>query len=189
MIDNGAAAIFGRSRIRRAILALLFLEPDRRLHLREIARRAGTSAGTTAREIARLEAAGLLERTAEGHQVYFRASRSSPLAAPVADLVRRTMGAAVVLRDALHGLPGIERAAIFGSYARGRLADHSDIDLLVVGSPDRDRLTERLEVAGRQLGRPVNEVVFTTAELAARRERADSFVRSIDDGRVIEVLP
>lgn len=189
MIDNTAAALFGRSRIRRAILALLFLEPGRRLHLREIARRASTSAGTAAREIARLEVAGLLERTPEGHQVYFRASRSSPLAAPVADLVRRTMGAPAVLREALAGVPGIERASIFGSYAAGRLADHSDIDLLVVGSPDRDVLTERLETAGRGLGRPVNEVVFTASELAVRRARGDGFIRSIDDGQVIEVLP
>ena len=63
------------------------------------------------------------------------------------------------------------------------------IDLLIVGRPDRDVLTERLDEASRLLGRPVNEVVFEADELAARRERGDGFVRSIDDGQVIEVLP
>jgi DNA-binding transcriptional ArsR family regulator len=68
-----------RSAVRRRILALLPIEPPTRLHLREIQRRAGTSPGTASRELARLEAAGLVERAAEGHQVYF-SSATSPLA-------------------------------------------------------------------------------------------------------------
>jgi predicted nucleotidyltransferase len=189
MNETALVPLLGRSRIRRAILALLVLEPDRRLHLREIARRAGTSAGTAARELGRLESAGLVERERVGAQVEFRASPTSPLAAPVAELVRRTMGARAVLRDALADLAGIEGARIYGSYAAGRAGPRSDIDLLVVGAPDRDALTERLEGAGRALGRAVNEVVFTTAELEDRRGRRDGFIRSIDDGAVIEVMP
>ena len=49
--------------------------------------------------------------------VEFRASRLSPLAGPVAELVRRTMGARAVLRDALADLPGSSRP---GSTARTR---------------------------------------------------------------------
>jgi predicted nucleotidyltransferase len=168
---------------------MLVLEPDRRLHLREIARRVGTSAGTAARELARLESAGLIERERVGAPVEFRASRSSPIAEPVAEIVRRTMGARMTIRAALADVPRIEGASIFGSYAAGRAGPRSDIDLLVVGSPDRDVLTERLEQAGRSLGRPVNEVVYTPVELEERRARHDGFVRSIDDGPVIEVLP
>ena len=189
MSEVTLAPLLGRSKIRRTILALLVLDPEGRLHLREIARRAGTSAGTAARELARLEATGLVERARVGSQVEFHASRSSPLAGPVADLVRRTMGARAVLRDALADLPGVESAMIYGSYAAGRAGPRSDVDVLVVGSPDRDLLTERLEGAGRRLGRPVNEVVFAPDELSERRKRRDGFVRSIDDGPVIEVLP
>ena len=187
--DAIAAALFGRSAIRRRILALLVLDPDRRLHLREIARRVGTSAGTAARELARLEAAGIIERERVGSQVEFRANTASPLARPVAAIVRQTMGAAPTLRALLGDVAGIEQARIFGSTASGGHTARSDIDILIVGRPDRDLLTERLEAASRLLGRPVNEVVFDADALAARRERGDGFVRSIDDGQVIEVLP
>ncbi|MGD0862475.1 MAG: MarR family transcriptional regulator [Candidatus Limnocylindrales bacterium] len=88
MSENSAAAdlAVGRSAIRRRILALLMAEPDLRLHLREIQRRATTSPGTASRELARLVAAGLVEREAEGHQVYFRAT-SSPFATIVRTLI------------------------------------------------------------------------------------------------------
>ncbi len=76
----------GRSSIRRRILALLMAEPGQRLHLREIQRRVGTSPGTASRELARLVAAGLADRRAEGHQVYFTAA-SSPFATMVRTLL------------------------------------------------------------------------------------------------------
>lgn len=83
--ENAAAVdmVMGKSSIRRRILALLIAEPDQRLHLREIQRRVGTSPGTASRELALLVAAGLVEREAEGHQVYFR-----PTSSPFATMVR-----------------------------------------------------------------------------------------------------
>jgi DNA-binding transcriptional ArsR family regulator len=81
MFENTPAVelAIGRSSVRQRILALLMDESGCRLHLREIQRRAGTSPGTASRELAKLVAAGLIDREAEGNQVYFRAS-ASPLA-------------------------------------------------------------------------------------------------------------
>jgi len=85
VIENSVAAdlTVGKSSVRRRILALLMVEPDQRLHLREIQRRVRTSPGTASRELALLVAAGLVERQAEGHQVYFR-----PTSSPFATMVR-----------------------------------------------------------------------------------------------------
>jgi DNA-binding transcriptional ArsR family regulator len=66
----------GRSSVRLRILALLLENGGARLHLREVQRRAATSPGTASRELARLVAAGLVEREPEGNQVYFRGSDS-----------------------------------------------------------------------------------------------------------------
>jgi DNA-binding transcriptional ArsR family regulator len=81
MFENSPAIdlAVGRSSVRQRILALLMDDAGCRLHLREIQRRAGTSPGTASRELAKLVAAGLIDREAEGNQVYFRAS-ASPLA-------------------------------------------------------------------------------------------------------------
>jgi len=81
-----AELAIGRSTVRQRILALLMAEQPTRLHLREIQRRVGTSPGTASRELARLVAAGLIEREAEGSQVYFRASQS-----PVAAMIRQLL--------------------------------------------------------------------------------------------------
>jgi DNA-binding transcriptional ArsR family regulator/predicted nucleotidyltransferase len=91
----------GRSIVRRRILALLLAEPRPRLHLREIQRRASTSPGTASRELAKLVAAGLIEREAEANQVYFRGSAS-----PFATILRSLLVSAPTLQPASGGMAG-----------------------------------------------------------------------------------
>lgn len=76
----------GRSTVRQRLLSLLMDESCGRLHLRELQRRADTSPGTASRELAKLVAAGLIERAAEGNQVYFKASAS-----PFATMLRSVL--------------------------------------------------------------------------------------------------
>jgi predicted nucleotidyltransferase len=182
MIDNGldASLLLGRSRTRQRILALLYDRPERRAHLRAISRAVGVSVGTTARELQRLVEAGLVTRSSEGRQVYFQASAESPLFDAVRTIVRRTVGAPDVLRRHLDGLPGVQRAVVFGSYARGDTTPASDVDLLIVGRPDPDELTERVEAAQRELGRIVNYTILTEDELTERKRRGDRFVLSVE---------
>jgi len=188
MSEYIGVSLLGRSRIRQQILAILIDSPRERYHLREIARRAHTSAGTAARELERLSDASLVVSEREGRQRYFRVDTTSPLYEPVRDLVRRTIGAPAVLRRHLADVTGIERAMIFGSYADGRLKADSDIDVLIIGRPDRDTLTEALEAAAEELGRDVNEVVMTDTEYGERQQRKDGLVQSIASHRTFDVI-
>ena len=189
MTENTTGSLLlGRSKIRQRILALIMDAPDRRMHLRGIARAVGTSAGTAARELGRLDGAGLVRRTREGNQVYFEARPDQPLFGQIRDVVRQVAGAPIILRRHLSGLAGVERAVIFGSYAQGPLKSDSDVDVLIIGDPNRDDLTDRLELASLEISRPVNEVVMTQVELETRRARGDRLVESIEVCATIDVL-
>jgi predicted nucleotidyltransferase/predicted transcriptional regulator with HTH domain len=191
MVENttDAVVLLGRSSVRRRILALLFDRPERRLHLRGIARAVHASAGTVARELKRLVESGLVERTAEGRQVYFQADRDAPLFEPVLAIVQRTIGAPDVIRRHLAGVRNIESAFLYGSYARGTsVTPTSDVDLMIMGSPDLDELTDRVGAAERELGRPVNYTVLTDDEFEDRRRRGDRLVQSVEAGPTLPVV-
>lgn len=180
---------FGRSAIRLRIMAVLALNPTARYHLREVARLVDTSAGTASRELGRLVESGFIDRTREGRQVYFQIRPGGIWYESPDAIMRRTLGPRQILKREIGDLAGVKSAVIFGSYVSGRMRDDSDIDLLVIGGPDRDELTERLERAQKDIGRQVKEVVMDEHELAERRSRRDGFISSVDDGRTISVLP
>jgi DNA-binding transcriptional ArsR family regulator len=149
-----------RSRSQGDILAAIMLDPDRERSLTEIAEETGTSVSTVQREVARLEQGGLVTTTRRGNTRLVRAVTDSVIYKPLADLLAVTFGPAAVLRTALADIPGIERAFIYGSWA-ARYARRSgpvpkDIDLLVVGDPDRHVLADAVAEAEGVLRREVN---------------------------------
>ena len=122
---------------RQQVLAALLLQPDRSLHLRELARLTGSNAGTLAREVDKLTQAGLLLRSDQGNQARYSANVQHPLHAELAAIFRKTHGVLPALRAALEPLDGqIDLAFVYGSVASGTHTDHSDVDVLLIGTAD-----------------------------------------------------
>jgi predicted nucleotidyltransferase len=170
--------LFGAYRGR--VLAALLLHPDEAYHVRELSRVTGVPVGSLHRELRLLSAAGILVRSSAGNQVRFAADRSNPIFEEIASILRKTVGIADVLRDALAPLaPQIRLALVFGSIAAAREAPGSDIDVLIVGSVSFAQVVEAVSPAQERLRREINPVVFTPEELAAKLKRRDRFLMRI----------
>lgn len=153
-----------RSRITTAVLARTYIG-EGEYSVAELAAAAGTDSGNMAREVARLEEAAILRSRRIGRTKLVRANQAAPFYQPLRDLVTITLGPAQVLAEELAELDGVEEAAIFGSWAARMLGEPGpsplDIDLLVVGHPDRDDLHDATARASGRLGRQVNTVVLS----------------------------
>jgi predicted nucleotidyltransferase len=85
---------------------------------------------------------------------------------------------------------GPEKIILFGSYARGRPTEDSDIDLFIVKDTDA-RMVDRFVEVKRliydpQLRIPVSPLVYTPRELEERLEMGDDFVEEIvREGKVL----
>lgn len=86
---NGLATLlFGAYRLE--VLRLLLLNPERTLHVREIARATGKLPGTLLRELNQLADAGVLLRRRVGNQVQFQADSACPIHAELRSILRKT---------------------------------------------------------------------------------------------------
>ncbi len=165
---------------RKRVLGLLLLVPDRRYHVRELARLTGTTAGTLHKELARLAAAELLRRSVEGRHVYYQANVECPIYPELAALFRKTTGLAEVLREALLPLAGKVRFAfVFGSVARGEEHSGSDVDVMLLGEVDFVEAVQRLHPCQQQLRREVNPVIYRPEEFLRRLAAGDPFIREV----------
>lgn len=175
------------SKARRAILARAYLTPEQELHLRELVRLTGFAPRTVQREVDHLVEGGLLVERRSGNRRYLRANPAHPLFRPLREILMKTEGLVPVLAQAL-GHQGVELALVFGSFAAGTPTPESDVDLLIVGSIGLREAVRRLTPAQDTLGREINPVVWTRAELERRRSRRDPFIGRVLSGPRLFVI-
>ena len=167
------------SKVKAAVLTLLFSEEGRELNVRELARQADLSEGTVRQELARLAQIGVVAQRRSGNRTYYhRAETSHPLYGELRGLVVKTSGVVELLRDALEG-PEVQVAFVFGSVAAGTDQARSDVDLMVVGSISLRQVSRRLSEAAERIGREINPHVITEADLAERKRRRDHFITTV----------
>lgn len=173
-----AETLFGRTRT--ALLGLLLAHPDEWLHLRQIARESGTSAGTAHRELQVLVNLGLLLREPGPTAVRFKANAGHPVFPELKNLFAKTSGASELLRAGLEKLGAtVELAFIYGSVARGEERAGSDIDLLVIGPASLADVLKAIRPALETLRREVNPAVYSRAEFARKAAEGHSFIQRV----------
>jgi predicted nucleotidyltransferase len=169
-----------RSRLQAEVLTLVLLTPDREWTLTELAARVRASVSSVQREVVRAEQTGVIASRRVGNTRLVKAA-ASPLTAPLTDLLLRSFGPRQVFAEELSTVPGIESAYLFGSWAARYAGQEgrppADLDVLVIGAPDRDALDDAAQRAGARLAREVNVTI-----------RSADWWRSGDDGFHSEIM-
>lgn len=178
-----------RSRGQARLLARVFLHPDERLSLNRLARELDLDPATVQREAERLEEAGILTSERIGRARLVRPNEESPFFPELSGLVFKAFGPVPVLRERLGELAGVEAAYIYGSwasrYAGERGEAPGDIDLLIVGRPDRRKLARLCREASEELGFEVSPTVLASDDW---KSDATGFIRSIKEQPLIAVV-
>ncbi|WP_156374257.1 ArsR family transcriptional regulator [Cellulomonas sp. Leaf334] len=152
----------------------------------ELARALAEPEATVHRETRRLLETGLLTATRLGRAVVLRGNDANPVLEPLRQLLIISFGPRRELRLALSGVARIDRAYIFGSWAARFVGlpgpAPADIDLLVVGDPDRGAVDSALDGLEAKLRREIN-VTFISAD--AWEQASDPFVRGVRDHALV----
>ncbi|MGQ1803130.1 nucleotidyltransferase domain-containing protein [Serratia marcescens] len=168
------------SEYRRKVLSLLFIEAGQAFHVREIARRTATQAGTLHKELSRLAEGGILLRQRQGNQICYQANADCLIFPELAAIFRKTYGPAARLRQVLTGFgEDIERAFIFGSVASGKATAASDIDVLIVGKLSFADVIQAVYPLQATLGREINPKLYSPEEWRAVLAENSAFIQDI----------
>jgi len=174
------------SKVRAAILRMLFTKDHRKAHLREIARLSGLGAPALLREAKILMSEGLLIEEQEGNRKLYSANVQSALYAPLCDLVSKAEDAVELIRRALAKSPA-DVAFVYGSRAKGNARTDSDYDVFVIGSCGLRQLSSLLAPLREKVGVEINPYVVTREEFARRRRANDHFLNDVMRGKKIFV--
>lgn len=170
-------AIFPK--VRAEILRILFSDPSKEFHLRELSRLSNMALGSIQQEVGRLTKADLLISRRDGNRIYYRANMQHPIFPELRGIALKTTGLREQIADTLAGVPGVELAFVFGSAASGTAGAASDVDLFVIGNVGLRALAPKLRPLTSTLGREVNPYVLTRETLAAKARAGDAFIANV----------
>ena len=162
-----SSTLFGRTR--GAVLAVLFGHVGESYYLRQLARMTGITLGPVQRELRQLVDAGLVTKKTLGTQTLFSANEASPIFAEMRAIVAKTVGIRDILLTALSPLAAnIDLAFVYGSVARSREGQQSDVDLMIVGGVHFADVVDRIANAQTTLNREINPTVYTASEFRGK---------------------
>lgn len=177
-----------RSQLQGELLALVLADPNTEWTVDDLAERTGHPYQTVASEVRRLQASDIVLARSIGRSKLLRANTDSPYFRPLAQLALMAFGPPLVVEEEFTPLDGVERIFIFGSWA-ARYAGESgpaprDVDVILIGTPDRDAAYEATRQAERRLGREVNVVIRRPEDW---HSASDGFTQQLRSSPLLEI--
>lgn len=169
------------SSTQQRVLGLIFGQPERSFFATEVIARVGAGSGAVQRELKKLADSGLVTVTRIGNQKHFQANAAAPIFEELCALMRKTVGLAEPLREALApAAADIDVALVYGSVAKGFATAASDVDLLVVSDAlTLEALFGLLQSAEHALGRTINPTLYNREEFQRRLDEHNPFLERV----------
>ena len=167
------------TRLRRNLLAFTFSHAGENFYVRELAGLIEEDAGNLSRELRKLEKEGLFTSRVRGNSKFYVLNPQYSLFDELKRIVFKTTGVAGSLKGIIDAYPGINRAFIYGSYAREQESAASDIDLVVVGQFPRDKFTRQIRGLEARLQRDINFTSYTEEEFMKEKKKAGGFLNTV----------
>ena len=79
-------------------------------------------------------------------------------------------------------------ALVYGSTAKGEERADSDMDLLIVGTPNLTELEGALDDLEGRIGRPINYVLYSPTEWESKLAERDPFLTRVMTGERIVIV-
>jgi len=161
------------------ILEIFFNNPDKSYYLRELARMIGKEPGVFQKDINKLVEKGILISEYRAKNRFFKLNKKHPFYKELKSIFFKTFGAEGKLKKALKKLKNIKVAFIFGSYAKGKEDSFSDIDLMIIGTPDEDKLILEIMKIEKKIEREINYHIFSISDWRRKLKQKNSFLKNV----------
>jgi len=176
------------SKVRVKLLTHFFSHPEEQFYARSLARQVAEHYNAVWQELNNLERVGLLVSERDVNVKYYRLDPDFPIYEELKRIILKTSGLGQPVREALGHLGMVEWAFIYGSVAAGEEDSLSDVDLMLVGEVDLLALSAVIARLEDQLGREINYLVLSRAELAQRLADGDPFINNVLAGPKVMLI-
>jgi len=168
------------SKVRVKLIQIFLNKPQEMFYVRQLVRETDEEINAVRRELARLEARGLIKSEPRANRLYYFFIKTYPFYQDLISLVAKTTGLGEDIRKNRNKIGKVKFAMLSGKFAHQlEREEPTEVDLLVVGTivlPELSAVVRRAEVTRK---REINYTAMTVEEFNFRKQRRDPFLLGI----------
>jgi hypothetical protein len=136
-----------------------------------------TEINAVRRELENLVSLGLLKKSPRKNRLYYSVREDFPFFNEVLGMVVKEEGIGKALAKG-RGLGDVKLACLSIPYLKGRIANPSEIDLLIVGRVSSKKIAKFIKAEEKRRGQEINYTILSEGEFEMLKKRRDPLLLS-----------
>ena len=175
----GITVMLKLSKNKALLLSLFYTNPDQAFYIQEIGRILNKKPGIFQKTLYAMESEGILSSEYTANARFFRANTDYPLFKEYKSIIFKTIGVIGRIKEVLEDVGPIDFAFLYGSFAKNKENSLSDIDLVVIGRPDENKIMQGFDSLEKTLNREINYKLYAPLEFRESIQKKDPFLLGI----------
>jgi len=167
------------SKVRVKILRVFTANPEITFHVRGLVREISEEINAVRRELQNLERAKILQSVKKGNKVVYSVNPHCYTFPELMSLFRKDDPVVKQIHQALETVDDIFVSILTGSFLSGQYADPTDVDLLIVGTPELEKLGKKIGDIEKEIGKTLKTIVMRPDEFDFKKKNRDAFLSKI----------
>jgi predicted nucleotidyltransferase len=179
--------LFG-SKTRVSLLSKLLMNADKSWYIRELSRELEIPYSMLYKEVKNLVSLGVINEEKRGKVTLVSVDKSLPFFAELKGLMVKTVGLSDLIKATFSELKQIRYALVYGSFASGEESASSDVDLLIIGAVDEEKVLHVVGGIEKEVEREINYILWSEEEFMERVKSGHHLLRDIASKPVIMLV-
>ncbi len=176
------------SKVRVKILKQYLLNIEAQYHIRELVRLLNEEINAVRRELKNLEAFGLLKSKRQSNKIIYTLNPNNPFVYELRSMILKDSDELRLMAKVLGAINNIDVVLITEAYMTKKYSDENDIDILILGKPDINKLTKEMNSVEKELGRDLRMAVLTKEDFEFRKKRREKTILDVIEKDKIVLL-
>ncbi len=176
------------SKVRVKIIKHFVLHPNEVFHIRELTRILDEEVNAVRRELKNLEAFGLIVCKKQVNKLRCHLNPNCTSAHDLKSMILKDSEDLKLMAKVLGAIGKIDTVIITQAYLSQKYEDENDVDILIIGKPDINKLNKEMDSVEKELGRELRMAVLTQEDYEFRKKRREKFILDIIERDKIVLL-
>jgi hypothetical protein len=176
------------SKVRVKLLEIFFTHPTEIYHVRDLVRKTGEEINAVRRELAHMEAAGMVKKEPRGNRLYYWFNKNYLFYPQLAQMIAKTTGLGAEIIKNRNKIGKLSFVMFSGKFVQKAERKPNEVDILIVGEVVMPEVAALIKAEEGKIKKELNYTVMTPEEFQFRKRRKDPFLVEILSGTRVMII-